>query len=440
MIAYRTIERKRDGHALSASELESFLQAYLKQEVTDDQMAAFLMAIYFQGMSRPELDTLVSVMLSSGEVLPRSHEGPPRVDKHSTGGVGDKVSLILAPLAAELGLQVPMMSGRGLGHTGGTLDKLESIPGFRTNLSAVEATKALHRFGFVMMGQTPQVAPLDRRLYALRSVTATVSAIPLIAASIMSKKLAESLDGLVLDVKLGAGAFLPDDDDAQTLARTMVEIGEARGVVTTALLTPMDSPLGRTAGNALEVCEAVECLKGQGPPRLRELVLELAREMVSVSRTGTPPSLEALGDVLDSGAPLQRFLRLTEFQGGDPSAVEDPTQMPGAPVVREVRAPRGGFVASLDPRTLGYGVVALGGGRRRLGDEIHPGVGYRWFVDPGDPVAAHQVVAQVHATDESQGDAGAVAFLEALELSDAPPPPARRGVMGRVVGTLRPLP
>ncbi|MEX2528398.1 MAG: thymidine phosphorylase [Gemmatimonadota bacterium] len=438
MIAYRTIERKRDGHALSAAELEEFLWGYLKHDVTDDQMAALLMAIYFQGMSRSELDTLVSVMLNSGEVLPRSPDGPPRVDKHSTGGVGDKVSLVLAPLAAELGLQVPMMSGRGLGHTGGTLDKLESIPGFRTDLSVAEATEALQRFGFVMMGQTSQMAPLDRRLYALRSVTGTVPAIPLIAASIMSKKLGESLDGLVLDVKLGAGAFLPDDKDALTLARTMVEIGEARGVVTSALLTPMDSPLGRTAGNALEVYEAVECLKGEGPPLLRELVLELAREMMSVAGTGVPPTLEALGDILDSGAPLQRFLRLTEFQGGDPGAVDDPTRLPGAPVIREVRAPRDGFVVSLDPRTLGYGVVALGGGRRRLGDEIHPGVGYRWFVDPGDPVEAHQVMAQVHAADEPQGDAGAMAFLEALELGDAPPPTPRRGIIRRVAGTPHP--
>lgn len=438
MIAYRTIERKRDGHALSSSELEGFLQAYLKQQVTDDQMAAFLMAIHFQGLSRSELDTLVSVMLNSGETLPRSSQGPPRVDKHSTGGVGDKVSLVLAPLAAELGLQVPMMSGRGLGHTGGTLDKLESIPGFRTNLSVAEATEALQRFGFVMMGQTPQVAPLDRRLYALRSVTGTVPAIPLIAASIMSKKLAESLDGLVLDVKLGAGAFLPDDDDALTLARIMVEVGEARGVATTALLTPMDSPLGRTAGNALEVREAVDCLKGGGPPALRELVLELAREMVAVTGTDSPPSLEALGKVLDSGAPLQRFLQLTEFQGGDPRAVEDPTRLLEAPVIREVLAPGDGFLVSLNPRTLGYGVVALGGGRKRLGDAVHPGVGYRWFVDPGDRVSTRQVVAQVHAADQPLADAGAASFLEAMELADAPPPPPRRGVIGRVAGTPRP--
>jgi len=282
MIPSRVIETKRDGGTVAGEELEAFLQAYLEERIPDYQMSAFLMATYFRGLSDAEAEVLVRCMLGSGSVLDLSGLDGPKVDKHSTGGVGDKVSLALAPLAAAAGLYVPMMSGRGLGHTTGTLDKLEAFPGFRTRLDVAALTGVLRLVGCAMMGQTAEIAPLDRRLYALRDVTATVPVIPLIAASIMSKKLAESLDGLVLDVKVGSGAFIPEEARALELARTMVGIGAARGLDTVALLTAMDRPLGRAVGNALETAEAVACLRGEGPADLRELVLREVTEMLLV--------------------------------------------------------------------------------------------------------------------------------------------------------------
>ncbi|MGD2068784.1 MAG: thymidine phosphorylase, partial [Gemmatimonadota bacterium] len=290
MIPYRVIEAKREGRSLAPPELDAFFRGYLAGEVHEYQMAAFLMAVHFQGLDPRELSALTGIMVESGRRLDLSWIDGPRVDKHSTGGVGDKVSLVLAPLAAELGLHVPMLSGRGLGHTGGTLDKLEAIPGFRTDLSLDDFRTVLSDVGCAMIGQTSEIAPLDRRLYDLRSVTATVPAIPLIAASIMSKKLAEDLTGLVLDVKVGEGAFVPEEERALELARTMVGIGDDRGVPTVALLTAMDRPLGRAVGNALETAEAVACLRGDGPPDLRAVVLTLAAEMGRVGEgrgTGT---------------------------------------------------------------------------------------------------------------------------------------------------------
>jgi pyrimidine-nucleoside phosphorylase len=423
MIPTRIIEAKRDGTPIGAEDLEAFLQAYLHGAVPDYQMAAFLMAVYFNGLDDNEADVLVRCMLESGSVLDLAHLRGPRVDKHSTGGVGDKVSLALAPLAAEMGLYVPMMSGRGLGHTTGTLDKLEAFPGFRTEMGLDEFRRVLEDVGCAMIGQTSEIAPLDRRLYALRDVTATVPVIPLIAASIMSKKLAEGLDALVLDVKVGAGAFIPQEDQALLLARTMVAIGAARGLPAVALLTAMDRPLGRAVGNALETAEAVHCLHGGGPPDLRELVLVQASEMAvagfdGMSATDARARAEA---ALDSGKALERLARLVSAQGGDPSLVDDPTGFAQAPQHREVRASRTGTVLAVDPRALGAAVVDLGGGRRRMDDVIDLGVGFQLAVAVGDHVAAGDLLGTVHALDADGLRRGGDVLGAAVEIGDGAP-------------------
>ena len=329
MIPSRIIEAKRDGASLATEELEGFLAGYLDGRVPDYQMAAFLMAVCFRGLDARETDVLVRSMLESGAVLDLGDLDGPKVDKHSTGGVGDKVSLVLAPLAAAVGLYVPMISGRGLGHTTGTLDKLEAIPGFRTGISLETFRGVLADVGCAMIGQTEEIAPLDRRLYALRDVTGTVPVIPLIAASIMSKKLAEGLDALVLDVKVGSGAFLPEESRALELARAMVSIGTARGLCTVALLTAMDRPLGRAVGNGLETREAIACLRGEGPDDLRELVVAEVGEMLRAGEPGvTEDEAQArVSGALASGAALERFVRLVEAQGGDPRVAEDPSRM-----------------------------------------------------------------------------------------------------------------
>jgi pyrimidine-nucleoside phosphorylase len=420
MIPSRVIGQKRDGQELSEEEIESFFRAYLGNEVHDYQVAAFLMAVYFRGLSVRELDALVEVMLDSGEVLDL-HELPGVVvDKHSTGGVGDKVSLPLAPLAAELGLCVPMLSGRGLGHTGGTLDKLEAIPGFRTDLPLAEFRRVLRSVGCGMIGQTDEIAPLDRRLYALRDVTGTVSSIPLIAASIMSKKLAEGLAGLVLDVKVGEGAFIPEESRALDLARTMVGIGSRAGVHTRALLTAMDRPLGCAVGNALEVAEAVQCLRGGGPSDLRTLVIELAAEMLLAAATGdTAENARRRAEAaLDGGGALERFARLVEAQGGDPRIVDDPGRLPKAPASAVLRAERAATVGALVPTVLGYGLVELGGGRKRLGESVDPAVGFILHVRVGERVRAGEALATVHATTPAGAELGLQILRRAVHLED----------------------
>jgi pyrimidine-nucleoside phosphorylase len=421
MIPARIIERKRNGEVLTPSELEAFLLGYLDEDVQEPQMAAFLMAVYFRGLDPRELDTLVDVMLHSGGVLDAHGIGGPVVDKHSTGGVGDKVSLPLAPLAAALGLVVPMISGRGLGHTGGTRDKLESIPGFRTDLTTTEVMRVLERVGCVIAGQTEQVAPLDRRLYALRDITGTVSSIPLISASIMSKKLAEGLDGLVLDVKVGEGAFIPEEARALELARTMTGIGVRRGVRTRALLTAMDRPLGRAIGNALEVVESVECLRGEGPPDLRELVLELGAEMLGVGGV-----TEDLGEAraraeaaLDSGAALERFRRMVQEQGGDPGLVDDPSRLPKASESAPFRAERAGFVSRVTPSVLGMAIIEMGGGRRKLGDPVDPSVGFMLHVEPGQRIERGETLATVHASDRAGLEVGLKALSAAVQIVES---------------------
>ena len=427
MIPQRIIARKRDGEAIAAAELGAFLTQYLEGRIGDDQMAAFLMAVHFNGLAGDELNAMVEVMMRSGEVIERGEGWPgPRVDKHSTGGVGDKVSLVLAPLAAEMGMVVPMMSGRGLGHTGGTLDKLESIPGFRTRLALDEFDRVLREVGCAMIGQTDEIAPLDRRLYALRDVTATVPSIPLITASIMSKKLVEGLDGLVLDVKVGRGAFLSRIEDAQTLAHAMVEVGAARGLAVTAVLSAMDRPLGRAAGNALEVREAIACLSGGGPADFRELCVELAAEMALAGGLvdGIEEGRGRAASVLAGGGPMERFLRLATAQGGrlDPSRSD--FGMPRAPLREVVAAETEGVVAGIDPLALGYGIIALGGGRTRQEQEIDPGVGFEIEVGVGERVERGTPLAVVHAATADGLAAGALAVREAICLdADSAPEP-----------------
>ena len=421
VIPQQVIAHKRDGNALTPGEMRGLLKAYLDGAVGDDQMAAFLMAVYFNGLGVEELDVMVEVMLHSGDVLDRGVTGGPRVDKHSTGGVGDKVSIVLAPLAAEVGMIVPMMSGRSLGHTGGTLDKLESIPGLRTRIPVDRFNKVLASVGCAMIGQTEEIAPLDRRLYALRDVTATVPSLPLITASIMSKKLAEGLDGLVLDVKVGQGAFLTRIEESRELARTMVDVGTARGMAVTAVLSAMDRPLGRTVGNALEVREAVECLSGGGPGDLRELSIELVAEM------GLSGSVfDSLDDgrrraaqALDGGGALERFLKMVSAQGGSVDLSRTDFGLPRASLTRAVTASREGIVSGIDPRSLGYGVIPMGGGRTRQDQDVDPRVGFELKVRVGDAVSAGDVLAVIHGAADDDLFVGTRVVADAVTVADA---------------------
>ena len=388
--------------------------------VTEYQMAAFLMAVFLRGMNAEELATLVDVMTGSGAVADLSSVAGVKVDKHSTGGVGDKTSLVVAPLVAALGVPVPMMSGRGLGHTGGTVDKLETIPGFRTNLSLSEFVRQLERIGCALIAQTDEIAPLDRRLYALRDVTATVESIPLIASSIMSKKLAEGIDALVLDVKLGNGAFLPEPERAEALARTMISIGHERGRDIVALVTAMDRPLGYAIGNALEVEEAVLALRGEGPEDLVEVTLALAAEMLVLGgacgdlATARATASAALAD----GRALERMRAVIEAQGGNPAILDDPALLPQAPMRRSVEAERDGIVLEMDVRSIGSAAVALGAGRTRLDDTIVPGVGFHITVKPGDSVQARERIATVFASDEAGAQLGTGALAAAIRIGD----------------------
>ena len=417
-MSYETIRRKRDGEALPPDEIREFFEAFIDERVSDYQMSAFLMAVHFRGLAPPELATLVDVMIASGAVADLSAVPGIKVDKHSTGGVGDKVSLILAPLVSSLGVPVPMMSGRGLGHTGGTVDKLESIPGFRTDLTLAEYRAQMERIGCALIAQTREIAPLDRRLYALRDVTATIESIPLIASSIMSKKLAEGIDALVLDVKQGSGAFLPEFERARALAETMIDIGRSHGRDVVALVTAMDRPLGRAVGNALEVKEAFLVLRGEGPADVREVTLALAAEMLVLG--GAVPDRAAAHRqaqaALVRGRALDKMREIISAQGGDARVLDDPDLLPRAPVCSDVHATDGGVIARMDVRAIGAAAVALGAGRSRLDDEILPGVGFDIRVRPGDPVDAGQAVATVFATDEEAAAHASEALLTAIRI------------------------
>ncbi len=414
MDAVEVIRTKRDGRRLSDEQIEWFIGRYAEGgEIADEQAAALAMAIFFNGMEPDELATWTRAMVDSGRTLDLSGVGRPTVDKHSTGGVGDKVSLVLVPLVAACGAAVPQLSGRGLGHTGGTLDKMESIPGWCATLEPDAMVEVLRTVGGVIAGATADLAPADRRLYALRDVTSTVDSIPLIASSIMSKKIAEGTDALVLDVKVGSGAFLPDVDRARELARTMVGLGERNGVRTVALLTAMHTVLGRTAGNALEVAESVEVLDGGGPADLVEVTLALAREMVELAGLDADPA-----EVLASGRARAVWDDMVRAQGGDPEAV-----LPVAPHVETVDAEVSGVLGRLDCRSVGIAVWRLGAGRARKEDPVSPSAGIVCLAKPGDPVEAGQPVLELHAEDPSRFAAAREALQDALEVSDEPPTP-----------------
>ena len=426
MTVVELIERKRDGGALAPQEWHDLMRAYAAGDVPDYQIAALAMAVYFRGMDDGETEALTTAMLESGRMLELGDLDVPRVDKHSTGGVGDKVSIPLAPLVAACGVAVPMMSGRGLGHTGGTLDKLESIPGFRTRLTLEEAARQVARLHCVLIGQTAEIAPADRRFYALRDATSTVEAIPLIAASIMSKKLAEGLTGLVLDVKTGAGAFMTRLEDSLRLARTMIALGERRGCPTVALLTDMDAPLGVACGNALEVIESVEVLQGGGPADVRELTLVFAAEMLVVG--GAAPDLAAARAqaerVLASGAALERFRRIVEAQGGDPRVADDPaTVLPVGPVRAVYGAERDGIVQRVEPRVIGRAITALGGGRTKVEDSIDPAVGFLIHARPGQAVRTGDPLATILARDGAGEATARAALRRAFVLGEGAPAP-----------------
>jgi pyrimidine-nucleoside phosphorylase len=408
------IAKKRDGLALSREEIRTFVEGFSRGEIPDYQMAALAMAIYLRGMSAEETAALTDAMLASGQRLPSR----PRVDKHSTGGIGDKTSLILAPLLACCGLVVPMISGRGLGATGGTLDKLEAIPGFRTNLSLAEIHDLTQRVGCVITGASDEIAPADKKLYALRDVTATVPSIPLITASIMSKKLAESLDALVLDVKFGSGAFMKSLEEARALARSLVDTGQRMGVRTTALLTDMNQPLGRMAGNLVEVHEAIWTLEGRGPADLWDCTRELGAELLMLThRAADRDAARHMLDVqIASGRGLAKFQEMVDAQGGQLDRLPPPGER------HEISLDHGGHVLSMQTEQLGLAIIELGGGRRTMSETIDHAVGLEILVRIGDRVEAGQPIVHVFASREKcerLRDSIAAAFT----LSDQPVPP-----------------
>ncbi len=401
MRVYDIIKRKRDGGILSREEIGFIIEGYMKGRILDYQMSALLMAIYFKGMNSHESWDLTQAMMKSGKVLDLSGISGPRIDKHSTGGVGDKVSLVLAPLAASAGICVPMMSGRGLGHTGGTLDKLAAIRGLRTDLSEAKLMNQLKQIRVAMIGQTQDLAPADRRLYALRDVTATVDCIPLIAASIMSKKLAEGIDGLVLDIKVGSGAFMKTKSSALRLAQEMVEIGRRAGCKVVALITDMDQPLGKAVGNALEVREALDILNGNGPDDVRRLCVELGAWMMKVGglERDLPPARKRLGWLLDDQTAFMKFREMVARQGGDPAVIDHPELLPSAPHQLPVASPKRGYVSSIQTEVIGTVAMVLGAGRERIDSQIDPAVGLVLNKKRGDPVKRGDVLAVIHCDD-----------------------------------------
>jgi len=388
------IEKKRDGGELSASEIQDFIRAYTAGDIPDYQVSAWAMAVFFQGMTAAETGALTRAMMHSGRCLAHPAGSPPKVDKHSTGGIGDKVSLVLAPLLACDGLWVPMISGRGLGITGGTLDKLESIPGFRVGLSEAETMAQLARLGVAMIGQTADICPADKKLYALRDVTATVPSQPLIVASIMSKKLAESLDRLVLDVKFGSGAFMKTRAEAESLAASLCAVGREMGVQVSHLLTPMDEPLGATAGNALEVAEAVAALQGRGPRDLVALTLDLCAQVANSPRP-------QLARWLEDGTAWRKWVALVEAQGGDATALERLPEIHRAPILRDLPALHSGTITRMDAGHIGRGCVALGAGRAKASDTIDFAVGCDHIRKVGEPIEAGAPFLRIHARDEA---------------------------------------
>ena len=420
MLALRLIERKRDGGHLEAGEWRALANAYAAGHVPDYQMAAFLMACFLRGLDSRETHALTDAMLKSGDTLDLDYLQRPRIDKHSTGGVGDKVSIVLAPLIASLGVAVPMMSGRGLGHTGGTLDKLEAIPGFDTNQSLADAKRLLETLNCALIGQTAEIAPADRKMYALRDATGTVESIPLISASIMSKKLAEGLTGLVLDVKRGSGAFLPSLEKGLELATTMVNLGADYNCPVVALITAMDRPLGRACGNALEVEEAILALKGEGPADLMQVTYALGAEMLMLANhvRDRGEALQLMEGAIASGKAAEHFQRIIEAQGGNPAVVDDPAILPQAAEVEIFTAPRRGFISQVVPRVIGRGIAALGGGRTTMEDKLDLSVGFMITARPGDWVEQGEPLATVFARDRAGIESGRATLRSAILLAD----------------------
>ena len=433
MRAVDIIMKKRDGGELSREELVFLVGGYVAGEIPDYQISAWAMAVFYKGMSPAETAALTEVMLRSGKTIDLSDIPGPFVDKHSTGGVGDKTSLILAPLAAALGIKDPMMSGRALGHTGGTLDKLEAIPGYRTALSADEFRDIIRRDGFAMTGQTAEIVPADRLLYALRDVTATVESIPLITASILSKKAAEGTEGLALDVKYGSGAFMKEASRAEALARSLVDTGAALGLKVSALLTDMDEPLGNMVGNFLEVEESLDCLEGGGPEDLMEVTLELAARMAVLGgKAQTPQEGRRLCEqALKSGKPRELFLRNVKSQGGDPAALLEMRGKYRSPVYAEIRAGQSGFISRIDAWKVGSASVLLGVGRNRTEDAVCPSAGVQFHRKRGGAVNTGDALMTVWAADEAGLNAALPQLIQAVEYS-AVPPEARKLILKEI--------
>jgi len=426
MTPYEIIYKKRNGGRLSSDEIVWFITQYTAGRIPDYQAAALLMAIFLKGMDFEETTALAMAMMNSGRIFDLSDIPGIKIDKHSTGGVGDKVSIILAPLVAAAGVPVPMVSGRGLGHTGGTLDKLESIPGFRTDLSYDEFRRILARVGLAMMGQTADMAPADRKLYALRDVTATVDSIPLIAASIMSKKLAEGSDGLVLDVKTGSGAFMRNLDDSRKLAETMVAIGLGLGKRMRAVITDMNQPLGRAVGNALEIEECIECLKGGGPEDLMEVTYRLGAEMLVMGERARDLASgeRILREIISSGQALKKFREMVSAQGGNPKVADEPKRiLPQAGKKIDLLADREGYIGGMDTREIGMAGVELGCGRMRLEDAVDPAVGFIFHVRIGDRVSAGQPMLEILTNDREKGERAGRRLSAAITIGQDPVPP-----------------
>ncbi len=418
------IARKRDGLKLNAAEIEAFVRGSTDGSWADYQLSAMLMAIYLRGLDTEETVALTRAMMNSGIVADLSAIPARKVDKHSTGGVGDKISLHLAPMIAACGVAVPMISGRGLGHTGGTLDKLESIPGFRIVVSLADYRALVARTGCALIGQTPELAPADKKLYALRDVTATVACRPLICASIMSKKLAEGIDALVLDVKFGGGAFMKTEAEARELAGMMVAIGNAMGKPTRALLTRMDEPLGHAVGNAVEIAESIDCLRGAGPADLMEVTLALGVEMLLLAGAARDEAgaRAKLAAVIADGSALAKFREIVEAQGGDPRTVDQPeARLPAARFQRELRASRAGYVQSVAALDVALAALGLGAGRTRAEDSVDHAVGFTRLVKTGTLIRSGDTLAIIHANDEAKAEAAEATLRSAIVLGETPP-------------------
>ena len=417
--AVELIEQKREGQSLSGPAIEWFVSSYAKDELPDYQMAAMAMAIMWHGLDAEELANWTKAMLESGDILDFDHIAKPKIDKHSTGGVGDKVSIPLAPLVASCGIAVPMMSGRGLSHTGGTLDKLESIPGFTARISQERFKEVLEAHSLVLAGQSDTIAPADRRLYALRDATGTVPSIPLIASSIMSKKLAEGLDGLLLDVKVGSGAFMKDVVSARRLAQTMVSIGQSRDVETVALITDMNQPLGREVGNANEMAESVAILRGEGPPDITQLIMQFAETMLEMAGY-SDPKME-IENAIASGSALDKLKEVVQAQGGDPSVLDDPQRLPGASHGAEIIAKQAGHVVRCDALTIGLATSRLGAGREKIEDSVDHAVGVTIHAKVGDRVEVGDTLAVARFNDPDKWEAQESRLESAWEIGETTP-------------------